>query len=153
MGNVKEKGGSRELKPINEIAASIGLTNDDLECYGRHKAKVRIEAIKRFERRPNASLILVSAMTPTPAGEGKTTVSIGLSQALAKLGKQTVVTLREPSLGPIFGIKGGATGGGLSSVLPADDINLHFTNDFPAVESAHNLLSTLVDNSIFHGNL
>ena len=111
MGNVREKGGSRELKPITEIAASIGLTDDDLECYGRHKAKVRIEAIKRFERRPNTSLILVSAMTPTPAGEGKTTVSIGLSQALAKLGKQTIVTLREPSLGPVFGIKGGATGG------------------------------------------
>jgi formate--tetrahydrofolate ligase len=152
MGNVREKGGSRELKPITEIAASIGLTDDDLECYGRHKAKVRIEAIKRFERRPNTSLILVSAMTPTPAGEGKTTVSIGLSQALAKLGKQTVVTLREPSLGPVFGIKGGATGGGLSCVLPADDINLHFTNDFPAVESAHNLLSTLIDNSVFHSN-
>ena len=91
-------------------------------------------------------------MTPTPAGEGKTTVSIGLSQALAKLGKQTVVTLREPSLGPVFGIKGGATGGGLSCVLPEDDINLHFTNDFPAVESAHNLLSTLIDNSVFHSN-
>jgi len=140
------------MRPIYEIAASIGLAEDDLECYGRYKAKVRIEAIKRFERRANASLILVSAMTPTPAGEGKTTVSIGLSQALAKLGKQTIVTLREPSLGPVFGVKGGATGGGLSSVLPADDINLHFTNDFPAVESAHNLLSALVDNSVFHGN-
>jgi formate--tetrahydrofolate ligase len=140
------------MKPIYEIAASIGLAEDDMECYGRYKAKVRIEAIKRFERRANASLILVSAMTPTPAGEGKTTVSIGLAQALAKLGKQTIVTLREPSLGPVFGIKGGATGGGLSSVLPADDINLHFTNDFPAVESAHNLLSALVDNSVFHGN-
>jgi formate--tetrahydrofolate ligase len=140
------------MRPIYEIAASIGLAEDDLECYGRYKAKVRIEAIKRFERRANASLVLVSAMTPTPAGEGKTTVSIGLSQALAKLGKQTIVTLREPSLGPVFGVKGGATGGGLSSVLPADDINLHFTNDFPAVESAHNLLSALVDNSVFHGN-
>ncbi len=140
------------MRPIYEIAASIGLAEDDLECYGRYKAKVRIEAIKRFERRPNASLILVSAMTPTPAGEGKTTVSIGLSQALPQLGKQTIVTLREPSLGPVFGVKGGATGGGLSSVLPADDINLHFTNDFPAVESAHNLLSALVDNSVFHGN-
>ena len=140
------------MKPISEIAASIGLAEDDLECYGRYKAKVRIEAIKRFERRANASLILVSAMTPTPAGEGKTTVSIGLAQALARLGKQTIVTLREPSLGPVFGIKGGATGGGLSCVLPADDINLHFTNDFPAVESAHNLLSALVDNSVFHGN-
>jgi len=149
---VKEQSAGNCMKPIYEIAASIGLAEDDMECYGRYKAKVRIEAIKRFERRANASLILVSAMTPTPAGEGKTTVSIGLAQALAKLGKQTIVTLREPSLGPVFGIKGGATGGGLSSVLPADDINLHFTNDFPAVESAHNLLSALVDNSVFHGN-
>ncbi len=140
------------MRPISEIAASIDLREDDLECYGRYKAKVRIEAIKRFERRANASLILVSAMTPTPAGEGKTTVSIGLAQALARLGKKTIVTLREPSLGPVFGVKGGATGGGLSCVLPADDINLHFTNDFPAVESAHNLLSALVDNSVFHGN-
>src|SRR5512136_2979128 len=152
MGNVREQRAVNNLRPITEIAASIGLTEDDLEYYGRYKAKVRIEAIKSFERRANASLILVSAMTPTPAGEGKTTVSIGLAQALAKLGKQTIVTLREPSLGPIFGIKGGATGGGLSSVLPADEINLHFTNDFPAVESAHNLLSALIDNTIFHGN-
>ena len=152
MKKVKAKRAADCMRPIHEIAASIGLAEDDLECYGRYKAKVRIEAIKRFERRANASLILVSAMTPTPAGEGKTTVSIGLAQALAKLGKKTIVTLREPSLGPVFGVKGGATGGGLSCVLPADDINLHFTNDFPAVESAHNLLSALVDNSVFHGN-
>ena len=152
MGKVKEKRVVKGLRPITEIAASIGLAEDDLECYGRYKSKVRIEAIKRFDRRADASLILVSAMTPTPAGEGKTTVSIGLAQALARLGKQTIVTLREPSLGPVFGIKGGATGGGLSCVLPVDDINLHFTNDFPAVESAHNLLSALVDNSVFHGN-
>jgi len=141
-----------QLKPISEIAASIGLTEDDLEFYGRYKAKVRLEAIKHYERRENSALILVSAMTPTPAGEGKTTVSIGLAQALAKLGKSTIVALREPSLGPVFGIKGGATGGGKSCVHPLDDINLHFTNDFPAVESAHNLLSALVDNAIFHGN-
>lgn len=152
MGRAKKQHAVRFIKPIYEIAASVGLAEDDLECYGRYQAKVRIEAIKRFERRANASLILVSAMTPTPAGEGKTTVSIGLAQALAKLGKQTIVTLREPSLGPVFGIKGGATGGGLSCVLPADDINLHFTNDFPAVERAHNLLSALIDNSVFHGN-
>ena len=152
MGKVKEKRAIKGLRPITEIAASIGLTEDDLECYGRYKAKVRIEAIKRFDRRADAFLILVSAMTPTPAGEGKTTVSIGLAQALARLGKQTIVTLREPSLGPVFGIKGGATGGGQSCVLPVDDINLHFTNDFPAVESAHNLLSALIDNSVFHGN-
>jgi formate--tetrahydrofolate ligase len=152
MGNMKENCPIKGLRPIAEIASSIGLTEDDLEFYGRHKAKVRIEAIKRFERRANASLILVSAMTPTPAGEGKTTVSIGLAQALSRLGKSTIVALREPSLGPVFGIKGGATGGGLSSVHPVNDINLHFTNDFPAVESAHNLLSALIDNTIFHGN-
>jgi formate--tetrahydrofolate ligase len=140
------------LKPITEIAASLGLSEDDLETYGRYKAKVRLEAIRRFQRRPNASLILVSAMTPTPAGEGKTTVSIGLSQALAKLGKATIAALREPSMGPVFGMKGGATGGGLSRVHPVDDINLHFTNDFHAVESAHNLLSTIVDNSVYHDN-
>jgi len=140
------------LKPIADIAASIGLSEEDLECYGRYKAKVRLEAIRRFERRPDASLILVSAMTPTPAGEGKTTVSIGLAQALARLGKSTIAALREPSLGPVFGMKGGATGGGLSRVHPVDDINLHFTNDFPAVESAHNLLSAMLDNSVYHDN-
>ena len=140
------------LKPIVEIAASIGLAEDDLETYGRYKAKVRLEAIRRFQRRPGASLILVSAMTPTPAGEGKTTVSIGLAQALARLGKATIAALREPSMGPVFGMKGGATGGGLSRVHPVDDINLHFTNDFHAVESAHNLLSTMVDNSVYHDN-
>lgn len=140
------------IRPILDIAASIGLAEEDLETYGRYKAKVRLETIRRLKRRENANLILVSAMTPTPAGEGKTTVSIGLTQALARLGKKTVAALREPSLGPVFGIKGGATGGGKSRVLPMEDINLHFTNDFPAVESAHNLLSAILDNSIFHGN-
>ncbi len=140
------------MKHIVEVAESIGLTEDDLEFYGRYKAKVRLETIKRFERRPESSLILVSAMTPTPAGEGKTTVSIGLAQALNRIGKQAIVALREPSLGPVFGIKGGATGGGRSLILPADEINLHFTNDFPAIESAHNLLAAILDNTIFHGN-
>jgi formate--tetrahydrofolate ligase len=140
------------IRPIMEIAESVGLTADDVELYGKYKAKVRLEAIQRFERRKSASLILVSAMTPTPAGEGKTTVSIGLTQALAKLGKSVVAALREPSLGPVFGIKGGATGGGQSRVLPMEDINLHFTNDFAAIESAHNLLAALVDNSVFHSN-
>lgn len=140
------------MQPIIEIASSIGLMDEDLELFGRYKAKVRLEAIEKYERRKHSSLILVSAMTPTPAGEGKTTVSIGLAQALAKIGKRTMAALREPSLGPVFGLKGGATGGGLSRVHPVDDINLHFTNDFPAVESAHNLLSAIVDNSIFHGN-
>ena len=153
MRKVKtEEHADNKLKPIVKIASSIGLTEDDLELYGNYKAKVRLESIRRFARRPNSSLILVSAMTPTPAGEGKTTISIGLTQALAKLGKSTIAALREPSLGPVFGMKGGATGGGLSRVHPVDDINLHFTNDFPAVESAHNLLSALLDNSIYHGN-
>jgi len=140
------------LRPIVDIAASIGLAEDDLETYGRYKAKIRLEAIHRFQRRTDSALILVSAMTPTPAGEGKTTVSIGLAQALVKMGKSTIAALREPSLGPVFGMKGGATGGGLSRVHPVDDINLHFTNDFHAVESAHNLLSALVDNSVYQGN-
>jgi formate--tetrahydrofolate ligase len=144
--------GGNTMKPIIEIAESLGLRDDDLEYYGRHKAKIKLDAIKRFERRQNASLILVSAMTPTQAGEGKTTLSIGLAQALARLGKPTIVALREPSLGPVFGVKGGATGGGRSRILPAEDINLHFTSDFSAIESAHNLLAAVIDNSVFHGN-
>ncbi|HQG31357.1 MAG TPA: formate--tetrahydrofolate ligase, partial [Deltaproteobacteria bacterium] len=138
MAKTKTHQGSTGMKPIQEIAASVGLKEGDLEYYGRYMAKVRLEAIRRLERKKGSSLILVSAMTPTPAGEGKTTVSVGLTQALAKLGKSVVAALREPSLGPVFGIKGGATGGGKSRVLPMEDINLHFTNDFPAVESAHN---------------
>jgi len=134
MKNKTTQQGVGGMRPILEIAESVGLTADELELYGKYKAKVRLEAIRRFDRRKNASLILVSAMTPTPAGEGKTTVSIGLTQALARLGKSTVAALREPSLGPVFGIKGGATGGGLSRVQPMEDINLHFTNDFAVVE-------------------
>jgi formate--tetrahydrofolate ligase len=152
MRKTKQHNPEKNLRPIVDIASMLGLMENDLELYGRYKAKVKLEAIRRFSRRNKSSLILVSAMTPTPAGEGKTTVSIGLAQALAKIGKSTIAALREPSLGPVFGIKGGATGGGLSRVHPVDDINLHFTNDFPAVESAHNLLSAIVDNSIFHGN-
>jgi formate--tetrahydrofolate ligase len=152
MEKLKKNPVGTDLKPIVEIAESIGLSEDELEFYGRYKAKVRLEAIRRFDRRADSRLILVSAMTPTPAGEGKTTVSIGLAQALNRLGKSTICALREPSLGPVFGVKGGATGGGLSQVLPLEDINLHFTNDFSAVESAHNLLAAIVDNSIFHGN-
>jgi len=152
MRKTKQHNPEKNLRSIVDIASMLGLMENDLELYGRYKAKVKLEAIRRFPRRNNSSLILVSAMTPTPAGEGKTTVSIGLAQALAKIGKSTIAALREPSLGPVFGIKGGATGGGLSRVHPVDDINLHFTNDFPAVESAHNLLSAIVDNSIFHGN-
>jgi len=152
MRKTKQSHPEKKLRPVIDVASSLGLTEDDLELYGRYKAKIGLDIIQRFPRRKNSSLILVSAMTPTPAGEGKTTVSIGLAQALAKIGKSTIAALREPSLGPVFGIKGGATGGGLSRVHPVDDINLHFTNDFPAIESAHNLLSAILDNSIFHGN-
>lgn len=134
-----------KLKPIVEIAAGLGIDADDLELYGKYKAKLPYKLIApgRFGK-----LILVSAISPTPPGEGKTTVSIGLSQGLNRIGKKSVVVLREPSLGPVFGIKGGATGGGYSQVLPMEDINMHFTGDFSAVEKAHNLLSALIDNNL-----
>ncbi len=135
------------MKPIAEVASMLGIDNDDLVLYGKYKAKVPLKYIDKTKY-PKSKLILVSAISPTPAGEGKTTVSIGLSQALNRIGKQTTVVLREPSLGPVFGIKGGATGGGYSQVLPMEDINLHFTGDFNAIERAHNLLSALIDNNI-----
>ncbi len=137
------------LKPIGEIAAQLGLTADDIEQYGPYKAKVRLDAAS--EQPMDGKLILVSAITPTPAGEGKTTVTVGLGQALQRLGKKSVVAIREPSLGPCLGMKGGATGGGYSQVLPMEDINLHFTGDLHAVTTAHNLLSALVDNALYHG--
>jgi formate--tetrahydrofolate ligase len=136
-----------EMKPISEIAAELGIDENDLELYGRHKAKLPLKYIDR-EKSKNNTLILVSAISPTPAGEGKTTVSIGLAQGLNRIGKKCTVVLREPSLGPVFGIKGGATGGGYSQVLPMEDINLHFTGDFSAIEKANNLLSALIDNNI-----
>jgi formate--tetrahydrofolate ligase len=136
-----------ELKPITEIAAQLKIVENDLECYGRYKAKLPLRLIDN-ERVGKCNLVLVSAISPTPAGEGKTTMSIGLTQGLNRIGKQTTVVLREPSLGPVFGIKGGATGGGWSQVLPMEDINLHFTGDFAAVEKAHNLLSALIDNNL-----
>lgn len=133
------------MRPIGEIAAQINIPQDDLELYGKYKAKIPL----KYSKLPSkGKLVLVSAISPTPAGEGKTTVSIGLSQALSQLGQLTTVVLREPSLGPVFGIKGGATGGGYSQVLPMEDINLHFTGDFAAIEKAHNLLSALIDNNI-----
>ena len=136
-----------KMKPITEIAEQLGINHDDLIPYGKYKAKLPLKFID-----PNKisqhKLILVSAISPTPAGEGKTTVSIGLSQGLNRIGKKTTVVLREPSLGPVFGIKGGATGGGYSQVLPMEDINLHFTGDFSAVEKAHNLLAAIIDNNI-----
>ena len=134
-----------KLRPIGEVAAKLGIEADDLELYGKYKAKL---PLKYIDRNKFGKLILVSAISPTPAGEGKTTVSIGLSQALNRIGEKSVVVLREPSLGPVFGIKGGATGGGYSQVLPMEDINLHFTGDFSAIEKAHNLLSALIDNNI-----
>ncbi len=135
------------LKPVTQIAAQLGIDVDQIEQYGRYKAKLPLDLIdpQRIEK---CNLILVSAISPTPAGEGKTTVSIGLSQGLNKIGKQTTAVLREPSLGPVFGIKGGATGGGYSQVLPMEDINLHFTGDFSAVEKSHNLLAAVIDNNL-----
>ncbi len=136
-----------KMKPITEIADKLGINHDDLIPYGKYKAKLPLKLINRKNLNQNM-LVLVSAISPTPAGEGKTTVSIGLSQALNRIGKNTTVVLREPSLGPVFGIKGGATGGGYSQVLPMEDINLHFTGDFSAVEKAHNLLAAIIDNNI-----
>jgi formate--tetrahydrofolate ligase len=136
------------MQPVTEIAGRLGISAEDLELYGKYKAKVPLSYKLAPPRFPDPKLILVSAISPTPAGEGKTTVSIGLSQGLNRLGKQACVVLREPSLGPVFGIKGGATGGGYAQVLPMEDINLHFTGDFAAIEKAHNLLAALIDNNI-----
>jgi formate--tetrahydrofolate ligase len=139
---------SVRMRPVTEVAERLGINVDDLELYGKFKAKVPLSYKSGVPVFKDPKLILVSAISPTPAGEGKTTVSIGLSQALNRLGKQASVVLREPSLGPVFGIKGGATGGGYSQVLPMEDINLHFTGDFAAIEKAHNLLAALIDNNI-----
>lgn len=136
-----------DLKHISEIAAKLGLDADDIEMYGKYKAKIPLSFIDN-ERAAKSNLVLVSATSPTPAGEGKTTMSIGLTEGLNRLGKKTTVVLREPSLGPVFGIKGGAAGGGYSQVLPMEDINLHFTGDFSAIEKANNLLAAVIDNNI-----
>ena len=141
-----------KMKSISEIAETLGLSNDDLELYGEFKAKIKLNTISKLYDNKRGKLILVSAITPTPAGEGKTTVSIGLAMALNKIGKKTIVALREPSLGPVFGIKGGAAGGGYSQVLPMEDINLHFTGDMHAVTAANNTLSALINNYIYQGN-
>lgn len=142
-----------KMKPIVEIARMIGLDEDDLELYGKYKAKVNLKTVwPRVKDRPNGKLILSTAITPTPAGEGKTTTTVGLGQALNRLGKKAIIALREPSLGPSFGVKGGAAGGGYAQVVPMEDINLHFTGDIHAVTTAHNLLSAMVDNHIFQGN-
>jgi formate--tetrahydrofolate ligase len=141
-----------KMKDIREIAAQLGLTEDDIELYGKYKAKISLDAIKRLKNKSDAKLVLVTAINPTPAGEGKTTINVGLSMALNKIGKKTITALREPSLGPCFGIKGGAAGGGYAQVVPMEDINLHFTGDFHGITSAHNLLAALLDNHIHQGN-
>lgn len=141
-----------ELMPILKVAERLGIQEDELELYGKYKAKISLDVLKRLENKPDARLILVTAINPTPAGEGKTTTNVGLSMALNKIGKKTITALREPSLGPCFGVKGGAAGGGYSQVVPMDDINLHFTGDFHAITSAHNLLAALLDNHLQQGN-
>jgi formate--tetrahydrofolate ligase len=143
---------SSKMKKITDIAASIGLQPDDLELYGDYKAKLKYETLNKLKDKKDGKLILVTAITPTPAGEGKTTVTIGLTMALNKIGKKSVAAIREPSLGPVFGIKGGAAGGGYSQVVPMEDINLHFTGDMHAITSANNNLAALIDNSVFNGN-
>lgn len=141
-----------KLLHISEIAKKLGLTEDDYDQYGKYKAKLDFNLLKKFEDRKDGNLVLVTAITPTPAGEGKSTVSVGLTQALNKLGYNSIAALREPSLGPVFGIKGGATGGGYSQVVPMEDINLHFTGDLHAIGVAHNLISAVIDNHIKFGN-
>ena len=137
---------------IKEVAASVGIKEDDLEFYGKYKAKISDELIEKSKNNPDGKLILVTAINPTPAGEGKTTTTVGLADGMQKLGKKVMVALREPSLGPVFGVKGGAAGGGYAQVVPMEDINLHFTGDFHAIGAANNLLAAMIDNHIFQGN-
>ena len=139
-----------KLRPIADVAADLGLSDDDFELYGKYKAKIRLSVLER--RPPKGRLVLVTGINPTPAGEGKSTVTVGLTQALKRLGKNAILCIREPSLGPVFGVKGGAAGGGYSQVVPMEDINLHFTGDFHAIASAHNLLSAMLDAHLHHGN-
>ena len=143
---------SAKMKDINEIAASLGISAEEIDPYGHYKAKISDSVLERLKDKPDGKLVLVTAVNPTPAGEGKTTVSIGLGEAMAKIGKKAVIALREPSLGPVFGIKGGAAGGGYSQVVPMEDINLHFTGDMHAITSANNLMCAMLDNSIQQGN-
>lgn len=155
MAEVKtdiEIANSVEMQPIVEVAKTVGLEEDDLELYGKYKAKISHDAIQRLSKNKDGKLILVTAITPTPAGEGKSTCSIGLTMGLNKIGKKSVVALREPSLGPVFGVKGGAAGGGYAQVVPMEDINLHFTGDLHAMTAANNLLSALIDNHLQQGN-
>ena len=141
------------LRPILDIAADAGLLPDEIEPYGRYKAKVDLSVLERLSDRPDAKLINVTAITPTPAGEGKTTTSVSLTQGLGVLGKKPILCLREASLGPVFGVKGGAAGGGYAQVVPMEDLNLHFTGDLHAITAANNLLSALIDAHLMHGNV
>lgn len=141
-----------EMEPIEKIAQKINLESDHLELYGKYKAKIDFETLEKSQEGSTGKLILVTAINPTPAGEGKSTVTIGLADALSRLGKSTMIALREPSLGPTMGIKGGAAGGGYAQVVPMEDINLHFTGDMHAITAANNALSALIDNHIFQGN-
>src|ERR1700743_1728050 len=141
------------LRPILPLAKDrLGIPEESLEPYGRFKAKVSLDYVRQLAGRPDGKLVLVTAISPTPAGEGKTTTTVGLGDALNLIGKKTLICLREPALGPVFGIKGGAAGGGYAQVVPMEDINLHFTGDFNAIAQANNLLAALVDNHIYHGN-
>src|SRR3981189_953020 len=140
------------LKPIGEIAARLGIPAASIENYGHYKAKIALDYIESLKDKPDGKLILVTALSPPPAGEGKTTTTVGLGDALNKIGKKAVICLREPSLGPVFGMKGGAAGGGMAQVVPMEDINLHFTGDFNGIALANNLLAALLDNHIHHGN-
>ena len=141
-----------KMQTIDKIAEKLGLHEEELEPYGRYKAKISDDALSRFSKRPDGKLVLVTAINPTPAGEGKTTTTVGLGQAMEKIGKKAVIALREPSLGPVFGIKGGAAGGGYAQVVPMEDINLHFTGDMHAITAANNLLCAIIDNHMQQGN-
>src|SRR5574340_1179023 len=141
-----------KMKPITEIAREVGILDDELEMYGKYKAKVSLDILERLKDKPNGKYIDVTAITPTPLGEGKTVTTIGLSQALNRIGKKTVTCIRQPSLGPVFGIKGGAAGGGYSQVVPMEDFNLHLTGDTHAVSLSHNLLAAFLDAHIAKGN-
>jgi formate--tetrahydrofolate ligase len=141
-----------KLRPIQEIADKLHIPDTAVEPYGRHKAKIGLDFIETLESRPDGALVLVTGINPTPAGEGKTTTTVGLGDALNRIGRRAAICLREPSLGPSFGMKGGAAGGGYAQVVPMDQINLHFTGDFHAITSANNLLAAMIDNSIYWGN-
>src|SRR3979411_1808245 len=138
-----------KLRPIRDVAAELGLSDDELELYGKYKAKISLRALR--QRTPRGRLVLVTGINPTPAGEGKSTVTVGVTQALRRLGKNAILAMREPSLGPGFGVKGGAAGGGYAQVVPMEDINLHFTGDFHAIGAANNLLAAMIDNHIYYG--